>query len=176
MRGEASYTATAAQSIGASYDLALYRLRRPRAMLIYGGAAVLVGFSGVWGSWKRGHDLADAGGSFVVGLVLGAVFLSLFYAICILLIPWRVRRLFRQLKTAAGPIRWSWDDDGIGLVTANGSARFAWSELYRVHKGRRAFLLFLNDQRNMILPREALEPEQERSLTQALSLHRVPGA
>ncbi|HEX5181871.1 MAG TPA: YcxB family protein [Allosphingosinicella sp.] len=176
MRGETSYTATAAQSIDASYDLMLYRLRRPRAALIFGGAILFVGLSGAWASWKGGDGPQGIAGTFLVGLGLGAIFLSLFFGACLLLIPWRVRRLFRQMRTRGGPTCWSWDEEGIGASSANGNVRFAWSELYRVHRGRRTFLLFINDQRNMILPREALDAAQEQSLMQALSAHEVPGA
>ena len=174
MRGEVSYTATAAQSIGASFDLALYRLRQPRTMLIFGGAVLIVGLTGAW-SAADGGTRATAEG-FLIGVGLGSVLLVLFYAGCLLLIPWRVRRLFRQLRTREGPVCWSWDEDGIRISTANGNVGFAWFELYRVHRGRRAFLLFINDQRNMILPRDVLDAAQEQSLRHALSFNEVAGA
>lgn len=145
MAGETTYTATEADSIGAHRDWwrgAVFRRKTAIRYLLIGTIAFAVGAVGL--AWDepdyRIRLLVGAGYALVMLIVLGSC-LALGY----ILLPRRVRRLYRQTPTSGQEWTFTWSDQALSHSASNGSGRFAWSDYHHWRMGRDAFQFYLND-------------------------------
>ncbi|MEA3038234.1 MAG: hypothetical protein QOE79_747 [Sphingomonadales bacterium] len=175
MGNEVTYTPTEDQSVDAARDWYWHVLRRRRTAVKALAICLVCGalFAGI--SWFYGDDLDDVAIGFGEGFAYGVVLFVLVWAGSYLVLPWRIRRLFRQHRVREGDYRWRWGPEGISLATPNGEMRYAWSELHRVVEGRHTFLLFFNDRQYLGLPTAALDPAQIESFRAESAAHGVPG-
>jgi hypothetical protein len=173
VQNEATYTPTEDQSVDAARDWYWHMIRRRRTAVKALAICLACGFLFAGVPWFYGDDFDGVaigfGERFAYGLALFVLLMGGSY----LLLPWRVRRLFRQHRVRDGDYRWRWGPEGIAFATPNGEMRYAWSELHRVVEGRHAFLLFFNDRQYLGLPRAVLDPAQVESFRAAAAGHRL---
>jgi hypothetical protein len=166
--GEVSYMPTEDQSAQVSRDNFVARLRRGRTWRGVLVLCIVMGLVLAFLDWTDGYEALHVAIMFVFGFAIVAVVQLVAWGICFVSLPRRARRLFREMRMRRGPNRWRWDEDGFELATPNGAATYRWDEVLRGTEGRHAFMLFVSEDLPFFLPREVLEPAQERSFRGAM--------
>jgi len=84
------------------------------------------------------------------------------------LIPWQMKRHFRQAPGLRDEIGIDWDDEHLGFETSRGHSRLAWSDYHRWGENERLLLLFQSEILYNIVPKAALGQDQLDSIRGAL--------
>ena len=93
-------------------------------------------------------------------LVCGAVGGLIGYdAIRRLWLPRSARRLFSQQKNLQRPIGFTWDRQGLGWISENGSGRIPWDDFIKWRQNERVVLLYHSDLLFQMLPKRAFTEE-----------------
>jgi len=77
-----------------------------------------------------------------------------------LLLPRRVKRVYRQQRNLQRPYEVSWDDDHYSTRSEQGNARIPWNEFLKWRENKRLFLLYRSDVLFHMVPKAALSNEQ----------------
>ncbi len=170
MAGEISFTPSEADYLAANRDWFRRAIRQRRALIWMAG---LVAFSTAIGALG---SILDGEGESPVFTALGFCMLALVlcglcYFISYLMLPGRVRRIYRQQKSFGQPWRYAWSDKGLDFSSANGTAKLAWSDMYRWSDGPRTFLFFINEQMFYFIPFHLVSPEQSSDLRATATKH-----
>ena len=174
MAGEVCIELVERDYVDANRAWMLRTLRRPgtlvRYALLIGGLAAFLSVL-EWtgdGGWRGIADsvalaLVGGGGALLVGHGLG-----------FLLVPRRVRRIFRQTASLGKPWHYAWSDAGLGYRSDGEIGFLPWTDFYRWIEGSRGFLLMLNEQVFYIIPRRALTTAQAEDLRATAAAHGPP--
>jgi YcxB-like protein len=167
VEGEVAFMPTESQSVAAARDWYFDVLRRRRTavkmLCLIALSIALFGAIAV----SDGRGLGDIAPWLVEGALYGAGVIVLIWLLSYALLPYRVRRLYRQHRVRHGEYRWRWSGEGVGILSPNGEVRYAWSEIHRIVRGRSAFLLYFNDRHYLALPLEVLDARQARAFAAA---------
>ena len=156
MAGEITFTVSEKDYADANRDWFLGNLKRPRPWIAFGLLALVSAGVGGGSAWLDGKT--EEAGSMAAGFALLGLLVALLVCLATYLaLPRRTRRLYRQHKILHQPCTIGWTEAGLSIDSANGRTLHPWPDFHRRLVGRRAVLLFLNDQLFFILPRRLLD-------------------
>jgi hypothetical protein len=109
----------------------------------------------------------------------GALLLAATLLVLVLLFRRRIlrsmaRRTLEQRRELATPVQWSFDGEGLGVVTRFTQSRFPWDALRGWREDERILLVYLADQLFHSVPKQQLEEATLTALRDALESHGVP--
>lgn len=174
MAGEISFSATAADFVTASRANYFRQLLSPRFLgrLILILIIALLLMTGLFRLMGEGWRDSLVDGFYSALIAVAGIFL--FIGLTFLLLPRRVRRLFRQSKSQHGEVRVQWSDNGCIWHRAGGAQSYAWNDYHRWFFGRGCYLFHLNDQLYQFVPRHLLTATQDTDLRETLARSSLP--
>jgi len=99
--------------------------------------------------------------------LMAAVGVAVLLAVWVL-IPWQMKRHFRQAPGLRDEIELSWDDERLSFETTRGNSRLAWSDYHRWGENERLLLLFQSEILYNIVPKAALNADELAAIREAL--------
>lgn len=131
---------------------------RPRPLIRYLGYAVLALYCAclIWQAVDvvRGRNLA---GEFWWMLGVAAYLGFLLFVV----MPWRVRRIYRQQKALQRPFEMEFGDTRFSVTAENGSFSMAWADFHKWKKGAKVLLLYQSEAIMHPIPRRAFSTEAD---------------
>lgn len=168
MAGEANFTLSESDYLDGQRDWYWRYILSRRGVASLLGPVLLCAVIGVVGELIGDDPPQVVLAALGFALLGGGVVLLIQFG-CYLWLPRRNRRLFQQQKSLQGVQRWTWDDAGLEVETQIGTGHHSWSDFFGWAMGRRALLLFLNEQLIYIIPRRHLSEAQQRELEAMLT-------
>ena len=107
-------------------------------------------------------------------LLLAATLLALVLLLRRAILRSMARRTLEQRRELATPVQWSFDDEGLSVVTRFTSSRFPWDALRGWREDDRILLVYLADQLFHSVPKRQVEEATLTALRDALESHGVP--
>ncbi len=173
MAAEITFTPTEQDYLDANRDWFLTGLRRWRAwsrILVFVAFCAASGGLAAYLSGDSAEIPAFMIGFALLGLAIHFPILGVFY----LTLGRRTRRLYRQQKSLQHPWTYRWTSSALSLETVNGVTSHPWADFHRWLLGRRALLLFLNDQLFLFVPRRLLDDSTVGELSARMAAAGVP--
>lgn len=91
--------------------------------------------------------------------LMAAVPLAMLLLVKVLL-PWQLRRHFRQTAGLKDEVEMSWDADGLRFSAPRGQSRLAWSDYYSWTENDRLLLLYQSEMLFNAVPKAVLSDDQ----------------
>lgn len=114
------------------------------------------------------------GSAMITGALAMGAALAWLFLVCggtWLLIPRRVRRLFRQQTPLNDAKVVTWNDRGLHYRSAKGTSDLAWSDYHDWFENRGIFMFLINDQNYHIVPYRVLAENEIIDLRETASPH-----
>ncbi len=159
-----TYTPTVADT------LAAYRLHsRPgRARLVVVAAVMAAG------SWVAFSETDRSLGSLLITIAVGIVaYGGMAAGIWFGVLPWWVRRVYRQQKNLHEAVTLEWDAAGLRARTGRGQAAMAWADYVKRRENEVVLLLYQSDALFQFVPLRVLSGEEAASLAGFVSGLRI---
>ncbi|MDR2875990.1 MAG: YcxB family protein [Methylobacillus sp.] len=91
-----------------------------------------------------------------------------------LIIPYQVRKIFREQKTLHVPYVWTWTEQGLEIRSEKyGHTTYPWSDLFRWEEDQHIFLFYHSSRLFSMLPRRVLSEAQADDLRRCIQAARL---
>ena len=132
---------------------------RPRPLLRYLGYCVLALMILVFG-WQlvdlaRGRPVQSE----LWWIVAAAVYLGFIFFV---IVPWRIRKIFRQQKTLKHPFEVEFGESHFSGSSTNGSFTIEWADLHKWKIGKKCLLIYQSEAIMHPIPCRAFASEADR--------------
>ncbi|MDR2220437.1 MAG: YcxB family protein [Methylobacillus sp.] len=107
---------------------------------------------------------------FAIFLVIFASFYALAYAF---VIPYQVRKIFREQKSLQVPYTWTWSEQGFEIQSDKyGRGTYPWSDLFNWEEDQRMLIFYHSSRLFHMLPHRALNEAQADDLRHCIKAAR----